>query len=156
MSEKKENKFVGFFIFFGVAISLVLFYPDDNDAYLVNLKNGDKLDIRRKNTKCTKESSSFSPVAVGFGPPKISGSTVVERFYNCRANGVRTDLAGYQTAFSLNSEKCRENSREIPCLAGEYFNMIDENYFYRGIEENYCYRADGSIKESVKYSEKCY
>ena len=48
MSEKKENKFVGFFIFFGVAISLMLFYPDDNEAYLVDLKNGDRLDIRKK------------------------------------------------------------------------------------------------------------
>ena len=128
-----------------------------DDDYIVNLENGDRLNIKESNTKCTKESSSFAPVATKIsGPPVISGPTFVERFYKCRANGVRTDLAGYQRAFSLTSEKCRKNSREIPCLAGEYFNMIDENYFFRGKEENYCYRADGSIKESVKYTERCY
>ena len=148
---------------FVVLIVLASLDADDNNVklkngdYNVNLENGDRLNIKENNTKCTKESSSFAPVAIKFsGPPAIEGPTFVERFYKCTANGVRTDLAGYQRAFSLISEKCRKNSREIPCLAGEYFNMIDENYFFRGKEENYCYRADGSIKESVKYTEKCY
>ena len=128
-----------------------------NSDYNVNLENGDRLNIKESNTKCTKELSSFAPVSAKLaGPNILSGPTFTERFYKCRANGVRTDLAGYQRAFSLTSEKCRKNSREIPCLAGEYFNMIDKNYFYRGTEENFCYRADGSIKESVKYTERCY
>tara|TARA_Y100001978_G_scaffold105837_1_gene94554 strand:- start:234 stop:764 length:531 start_codon:yes stop_codon:yes gene_type:complete len=130
-----------------------------DDDYIVNLENGDRLNIKESNTKCTKESSSFHLINTrNYGNVReiISSPNFVERFYKCRANGVRTDLVGYQRAFSLTSEKCRKNSREIPCLAGEYFNMIDENYFFRGKEENYCYRADGSIKESVKYTERCY
>ena len=48
LCQKKENKFVGFFIFFWVVISLVLFYPDDNDAFVIKLEKGDSLILEEK------------------------------------------------------------------------------------------------------------
>ena len=147
----------GFFVS-SVLVLLFATLTEDNDngnTYKVKLQNGDTLRIKESDTKCTKEATRTVADINTFSGSVPAGPTTLERFYKCRANGVRTDLAGYVSAFSLTTERCLRNSREIPCLAGKYFNRIDENYFYTGKEENYCFRADGSRKESTSNSKRC-
>ena len=124
----------------------------DND-YTVKLKNGDTLEIKKSNTKCTKDSSSMAMLTIRGARSAPSGPSLYEQFYECTANGVITDLVGYQSTYSKTIKKCQKNSTYIPCKAGAYFNMIDEDYFFTGKVENRCYRADGSKK--FENSKKC-
>ena len=138
------------FLFFLGGCGFIL----DND-YTVKLKNGSTLVIKKSNTICTKDSSKWAQIIVrNYGPDTPSGPSIYEQFYECTANGVITDLVGYQRTYSKTIKKCQKNSASIPCKAGAYFNMIDEDYFYTGKAENMCFRADGSKK--FENSEKCF
>ena len=125
-----------------------------DNKYTVKLKNGSTLEIKKSNTICTKDSSTLTPLTIrSFGPSTPSGPSFYEQFYECTANGVITDLVGYQSTYSKTIKKCQKNSTYIPCKAGAYFNMIDEDYFFTRKAENKCYRADGSKK--FENSKKC-
>ncbi len=125
------------------------------DNYTVKLKNGDTLSIKEIDTKCSKESSRWHAIAFSGIRSVPDSPDIVEKFYTCRANGVRTDLAGYQRTYSQTTKNCKRRPSSIPCKAGEYFNMIDKNYNYDGRAENECFLANGSRKESTKFSKKC-
>ena len=134
----------------------------DNE-YTVKFKNGSTLVIKESNTTCTKQSgTTFWRRGFGNTSGLITSPSTYRQDYRCTANGVITDLVGYQRVYNSTNEICRKNSASILCKAGAYFNMIDEDYFFTKKVENRCYRADGSKKlenfilKSYWRSEKCF
>ena len=143
------------YIFPPLGLLLIFSLLNLEDNYTVKLTNGDTLSIKESDTKCSKESSRWHAITISGSRSVPSSPDIIEKFYTCRANGVRTDLAGYQRAYSQTTKNCKRQPSSIPCKAGEYFNMINKNYNYDGRAENECFLANGSRKESTMQTKKC-